>query len=230
MNKDIYIHPAEARRQFEAFAAGPIDRDGLARGALLIALEDYPQLDVDAYIARLDAIAARVLDRGTPREPDVFKVGHLHSEVFDHEHFIGNVGNYYDPKNAYLNEVIDRKIGLPITLSIVVLHIAQRVGLDGYGVGLPGHFMVKFRFELSEIYVDPFYEGRTMSVPEIGEFLKEISSGQVALRSEHLRAWKPRETLARVLTNLENMHARAGDVKKSDSARERIAIINQRED
>src|SRR3954468_20722097 len=103
-----YIHPAEARRQFREFAESDFGNDELARGALLIALEDYRQLDVDAYLARLDELAQRVERRCVPGEPPIFRLGHLHAELFDHQQYRGDALNYYDPRNPYFTEVMDR--------------------------------------------------------------------------------------------------------------------------
>lgn len=215
-----YIHPAEARRQFREFAERDFGNDELARGALLIALEDYRQLDIDAYLARLDELAQRVERRCVKGEPPIFRLGHLHAELFDREQFRGDTNNYYDPRNAYLNEVIDRKIGIPISLSIVFLHVANRIGLNASGVGLPGHYIAKVRFELNEVYVDPFDGGSTLNLAEIAELL-----GPVRLSAEHLRAWSARQTLVRVLVNLENMWNRAGDGRKARAAAERVALL-----
>jgi regulator of sirC expression with transglutaminase-like and TPR domain len=220
-----YIHPAEARRQFRELADSDFGNDQLARGALLIALEDYRQLDVDAYVARLDDLAERVERRCVAGEPAIFRLGHLHAELFDRDQYRGDETNYYDPRNAYLNEVIDRKIGIPITLSIVFLHVANRIGLNASGVGLPGHYIVKVRFELNEVYVDPFHDGATLTMREIADLLGQISAGQIRLSAEHLRSWSARQTLVRVLANLESMWERAGDGRKAKAAAERIALL-----
>src|SRR3712207_2600722 len=100
------IHPAEARRRVREEGEGEITTENLARGALLIALEDYPGLDVNHYLDELDALAARVEKRCANGEPAVFRLGHLHSEMFDVDGYTGDATNYYDPRNAYLNEVI----------------------------------------------------------------------------------------------------------------------------
>jgi regulator of sirC expression with transglutaminase-like and TPR domain len=225
MSKVPYIHPAEARRQFREFAETDFGNDELARGALLIALEDYRQLDVDEYIEKLDELAARVERRCVAGEPAIFRLGHLHSELFDRDQYRGDTTSYYEPRNAYLNEVIDRKLGIPITLSIVFIHVANRIGLNASGVGLPGHYIVKVRFELNEVYVDPFHGGSTLTMGEIAELLGQISAGQIRLSAEHLRAWSARQTLVRVLANLESMWNQAGDGRKARAAAERIALL-----
>lgn len=218
----LYVHPAEARRQFREFAAKPILRDDLARGALLIALEEYPSLDAGRYLAELDALATRVIQRCTPGEPGIFVLGHLQAEMFDVDGFQGDREHYYDVRNAYLNEVIDRKKGMPIMLSIIFLHVAHRVGLNAAGVGLPGHYIVKVQFELNEVYVDPFSHGETRTLQELDILLQELSGGQMRLESEMLRGWTERGTLIRVLANLQSLHTRAGEPRKAVSARERM--------
>jgi len=221
----MLIHPAEARRQFAEYAAGEITNETLARGALLIALEDNPRLDVEGYLDELDALAARAEARCGEGEPPVFRLGHLHAEMFDVDGYRGDTTSYYDPRNAYLNEVIDRKQGIPITLSIVFLHVAAKMGLRAHGVGLPGHYVVKVQFELNELFVDPFHGGESLTMQEIAVLVRQTSGGAVQLESSHLRAWSGRETLARVLANLQNMWSGAGDVRRARAAQERIDIL-----
>jgi regulator of sirC expression with transglutaminase-like and TPR domain len=221
------IHPAEARRQFREFAEGEITNANLARGALLIALEDYPQLDIERSMGILDDLARRVAAKCSRGEPPVFRLGHLHGEMFDVDGYRGDMINYYDPRNAYLNEVIDRRLGLPLSLSIIFLHVASSIGLNAFGVGLPAHYIVKVQFELNEVYVDPFHGGETMTVPGIARLLSDITGGRVRLASEHLRSWTGRQTLERLLANLQNMWSSAGDMRKAAAATERMAILEQ---
>ncbi len=227
MMSSVYVHKAAARRQFAEFAAKEVSNEALARGALLIALEDYPQLDVAAYLGRLDDLAKRVMKRCVAGEPPVFRLGHLHAEMFDVDGYIGDADHYYDPRNAYLNEVIDRRKGIPITLSIIFLHVASRVGLTASGVGLPGHYIVKVQFELNEVYVDPFNGGTTLTMLEIASLMTQMTGGRGKLASEHLRAWSARETLLRVLGNLQSMWARAGDTKRAQAAVERMELLQE---
>jgi regulator of sirC expression with transglutaminase-like and TPR domain len=222
----MLIHPAEARRQFREYAAGEITNANLARGALLIALEDSPRADVEACLAELDDLAERAAKRCADGEPPVFRLGHVHAEMFDVDGYAGDSSNYYDPRNALLNEVVDRRRGIPITLSIIYLHVVSKLGLKAYGVGLPGHYVVKVQFELNEVYIDPFNDGAVLTMAEIGAFLQESSGGRVQLGTEHLRAWSGRETLVRVLANLQNMWNRTGDSRRANAARERMEILS----
>ena len=221
------IHPAEARRQFREYAGGEVSNANLARGALLIALEDYPNLDIEQSIAALDDLARRVKARSTPREPPVFKLGHLHAEMFDVDGYRGDETNYYDPRNAYLNEVIERRAGLPLSLSIIFLHVAHAIGLDAFGVGLPAHFIVKVRFELNEVYVDVFHRGETLSIAEISELVSQMTGGRMKLSAEHLRSSDGRQMLQRLLANLQNMWTMAGDTRKALAAAERMQLLQQ---
>ncbi|HEX9160635.1 MAG TPA: transglutaminase family protein [Thermoanaerobaculia bacterium] len=221
------IHPAEARRLFREFAEGEIENGDLAHGALLIALEEYPGLDVDHYIATLDDLATRIKARCSPGEPPVFRLGHLHAEMFDVDGYRGNEAEYYDPRNAYINEVIETRRGLPLSLSIVFLHVASRIGLPAFGVGLPGHFVVKVPFELNELYIDPFNGGTTLTIAEMREMISVMSGGRLTLSSEHLRSWTGRQTLQRLLANLQNMWSMAGDMKKAAAALDRMQLLDR---
>ncbi len=220
-------HPAEARRQFRELAGSEITNANLARGALLIALEDYPPLDVDEYVAKLDDLAGRVRAKCSPSEPPVFRLGHLHSEMFDVDGYRGDESSYYDPRNAYLNEVIDRRAGLPLSLSIIFLHVAAAAGLTAFGVGLPAHFIVKVQFELNEVYADPFHSGATLTVTEISALVSDMTGGRMRLSSEHLRSSTGRQILHRLLANLQSMWAKAGDLRKSAAAAERMQLLQQ---
>ncbi len=215
---NYFVHPAEARRQFREFAEGDVSYGNLARGALLVALEDNPSIVVDHYLGALEELAHRVAARGSREDPPVFRLGHLHAEMFDADGYRGDETNYYDVRNAYLHEVIDRKMGLPISLSIIFLHVATRIGLHAAGVGLPGHYMTKVQFELNEVYVDPFNGGATLTAGEVLE--------QTGAEREHLRAWDARQTLLRVLANLMNMWTRRGDARKAEAARDRMALLD----
>jgi regulator of sirC expression with transglutaminase-like and TPR domain len=211
---------------FREFVSSPIAPEDLARGALLIALEEYPQISVDAYVQKLEVFADRVRQRASPGEPGVFTLGHVQAVLFDEEGFTGDRENYFNPRNAYLNEVLDRRIGLPIILSILFTDVAIRVGLDAVGVGLPGHFIVKVKFDMNEVYVDPFNDGTTLNMKEIDTLLAHNSGGQVRLRPQMLRGWTARDTLERVLANLVNVYSRIGEPRRAASARERMQQIN----
>lgn len=223
----VFVHPAEARRQFREFVSESLRREDLARGALLIGLEEYPHLIIEEYLARLDELAEKARGKFSPGEPDVFRLGHVQSVLFDEEGFTGDRQNYFNPQNAYLNEVLDRKTGLPIMLSVLFTDVAQRVGLHAVGVGLPGHFIVKVQFDLNEVYVDPFNDGVTLTLKEIDAVLTHNSGGQIKLRPDMLKGWTTRQTLERILANLVNIYSRMGDQRRAAAARDKMQMVSE---
>src|SRR5260370_6681660 len=151
--------PAAALAEFSALVNRSIEdeRIDLARAALAIARTEYPQLDPDSYLARLQGLAQRVRARLTriPAPPET--IASLNTVLFEEEHFRGNVADYYDPRNSFLNEVLDRKMGIPITLALVYEEVARRIGLPLLGVGMPGHFLLKhYDVDGRQVILDPF--------------------------------------------------------------------------
>ena len=134
--------------------AGDVD---LAQVALLLAVDEYPDLDVTEYLARLDDMAERLRpELVNDLAVDLAGLSHF---LFSEEGFAGNAADYYDPRNSYLNEVLDRKLGIPITLSVLAIAVGRRVGLHIVGVGLPGHFLAKGIWGPMEFLFDPFHGG-----------------------------------------------------------------------
>jgi regulator of sirC expression with transglutaminase-like and TPR domain len=217
----------EMRRAFAEEAGRPEGAVRLEYAALLIAAEDEAEkgLEVGDYLLRLEswAEAARLrLARSAAGE----QVEAFNRFMFGELGFAGNKSDYYDPRNSYLNEVMDRRTGIPITLSIVYMAVGRRAGLEVKGVGLPGHFITRVRAVDSRLstLVDPFH-GKTIDREECRERLDEIYSGQLALRDEHLRAVTTEDILVRVLMNLKTIYVRAGLHRQALAAVERILLI-----
>ena len=161
----------------------------LTAAALAIARAEYPQLEVPYYIRRLEALAKRVRSRmrnnPTARETIVL----LNRVLFDEERLRGNHDDYYDPRNSFLNDVLDRKLGIPITLAVIYMDVARRVGFPLAGTGMPGHFLLKHYDVMSgEIIIDAFNRGRVVCHADCQQRLDEIYSGQVELKPEFLQA------------------------------------------
>jgi regulator of sirC expression with transglutaminase-like and TPR domain len=192
-------------REFAELTGRPDDRVDLARAALAIARWEYPGLDIDAYLERLDALARGV--DGARRSTD--PVGRLHrlrEHLFVEEGFAGNREDYYDPRNSFLNDVLDRRQGIPITLSLVLMEVGKRLGLAVEGIGLPGHFIVGARLGDSQILLDPFNAGALLT-PEACEKLVGRAVGRkVALKPENFAAVTRRQFLARMLANLKGIY------------------------
>ncbi len=179
----------------------------LAETALTIARLEYPELAPGPYLARLESMASRVRSRLRTR-PTTSEMTTLLSRVlFEEEGLRGNRDDYYDPRNSFLNDVLDRKLGIPITLSVVYMEVARRVGFATAGVGMPGHFLLKHYDNRSgEIFIDPFNRGCVLARDECEQRLIEISGGQLEMRQEFLRPITHRLILTRMLNNLREIY------------------------
>ena len=179
----------------------------IATAALAIARTEYPRLDISHYVGRLDALASRVRVsmRSNPTAREAIAL--LNRVLFDEEGLRGNHDDYYDARNSFLNDVLDRKLGIPITLSVVYMDVARRVGFPIAGTGMPGHFLLKHYDVMSgEIIIDPFNRGRIVGNAECQQRLNEIYSGEIELRPEFLQPVTHREILTRMLNNLRQIY------------------------
>jgi regulator of sirC expression with transglutaminase-like and TPR domain len=203
------MEPA-SRRQFSTLMARPDPQIDLAHAALLIAAEEYPELDVDAYRARLDAMGQALAGRLAAAEP-VERVQAISRYLFQEEGFRGNTEDYYDPRNSFLNQVLDRRTGIPISLSTIYIEVARRAGLAVEGVGLPGHFIVRVASGECEFLVDPFHGGALLSQDDCQQRLDRVYGGRVRMELAMLAVCSRRQILARMLRNLKAIYARAED-------------------
>jgi regulator of sirC expression with transglutaminase-like and TPR domain len=131
--------------------------------------------------------------------------------LFEEEGFRGNSDEYYDPRNSFLNDVLDRRIGIPITLATVFIEVGARVGLEVAGVGLPGHFIVKVQAPEGDVLVDPFYGGTVLTEDDCQKRLDRISGGKMRLRPQHLAPCPRKQMLVRMLANLKAIYVKAND-------------------
>ncbi len=209
---------AEVVQQLGALVGSRVedDRIPLARAALTIARAEYPHLDVEGYLRRLDALArrvhARVADPGNTGDT----IAALNQVLFREEGFAGNRENYYDPRNSFLNDVLDRKLGIPITLALVYMEVGQRIGFPLFGVGLPGHFLLKhYDVEGRETLIDVFTGGHIVTAGDCQSRLDEIYAGQLRLQPEFLLAVSRRQILTRILNNLKNIYLTTRNLRKA---------------
>jgi len=210
---------------FAAEALRPDPEIDLGRAALLIAKKEYPGLDVDYYLRRLDEIASSIEDRLLTAQisRDSLKIIPIINEhLFDELSFRGSVENYYDPKNSFLNEVLDRRIGIPITLSVIYIEVARRLGLKMEGVGMPGHFLVRCQ----DIILDPFNKGRRLNETDCEQMLSGIYGEGTRLQPSFLRSVSKREILTRMLGNLKSIYISGGDNARALSIVNRTLLIN----
>lgn len=210
---------------FRRIVAQAGDEFDLARAALVIAQDEYPALEAEVYLARLDELAARVrcLSGG---ESDPYRlIASVNVVLFTQESFRGNRGDYYDPRNSFLNEVLDRKKGIPITLSVIYMEVARRAGLPIQGVGFPGHFLVKYESNDEEIVIDPFDKGEVRTLEELQALLDGLYNRKVPLRPEFLAPVTSRQIVRRMLNNLKAIYLGDENFAKALSAAERLVIL-----
>jgi len=213
-----------ARTRFQALLEEPVLR--LDEAALAIAAEEYPALDAPACLARLDALAEQVRQRTVGARRISSTVKALREVLFEEEGFKGNEKSYYDPRNSYLNEVLDRRLGIPISLSLLFMEVARRVGLPLEGVGFPGHFLVKLRPELGpEIFIDPYNGGELLTPEECVARFKNVSHGR-EFDERFLHAVTPRQILGRMLHNLKRIYVEQGDDVRAFWVIDRLLLLH----
>ena len=218
--------PEEARARLALLAAGEEADLDLARAALYLAAEEYPTLDPDAYVARLDAMAADAAALPLETAPPLGRLLALNRYLFAEQGFTGNAYHYYDPRNSFLNDVLDRHTGIPITLSVVYLEIGWRLELPLAGVGMPGHFLVGYYPEDEPRYVDAFNQGRLLSRDECAARLQEQFGSGFVFHDEHLAPVSKRQILTRMLANLKQIYLQCQDLDRALAAVERILLLN----
>lgn len=200
----------------------------LAEAALLIAMDEYPALDVEAYLRRLDELASGV-QRMLPAQAGLEDtLVTLNQYLFVEQGFSGDTENFDDPRNSFLNEVLDRKRGIPITLSIIYMEVGRRLGLPLKGVSFPGHFLVKFSTREGEVVLDPFSGGSLMSKEDLEEMLEETYGAADAINApleRLLNAAGNKEILVRMLRNLKGTYLRRERFDKALTVVDRILLL-----
>jgi regulator of sirC expression with transglutaminase-like and TPR domain len=190
----------------------------IAECALLVAQNEYPGLDIAAYINQLDQIAERLRARLPADAGKPHIISMLNHYLFRELGYSGNVDNYYDPRNSFLNDVIDRRVGIPITLSILYMEIGRRVGVNLEGISFPGHFLAKCVTDQGVIVLDPFNKGASLSEKDLRERLRQSGGSANDLATPLatlLRPASPHEILLRLARNLKGIYVDAGDIEKA---------------
>ncbi len=169
----------------------------LDEGAFLVAAHAHPGLNLDEWLVRLDEIAGRCVASRTPAE--------LARALFVAEGFVGNTSEYSDPRNSLLDDVIDRRLGIPISLSILMIEIGRRIGRPLHGVGMPGHFLVGVDDDPAT-FIDPFHSGRVLDVDGCRQVFAALQGPEVPFSPAYLARTGPRAILLRVLNNLQRSY------------------------
>ena len=197
----------------------------LDHAALLIGAWDYPGRDLNNYREMLDDIAGRVAPDVANASGGVARARAISDWLFDRLGFTGNAEDYYDPRNSFLAEVIDRRIGIPISLSVLYLEVARRVGVLAQGVNFPGHFLVRVAIEDAWLFIDPFSRGRALTPTDLEALLRKTTSPTAVLEPSVIAAASKRQIVARMLVNLAGIYGRNGDLPRSLDVLERLAVL-----
>ncbi len=214
---------SRARARFQRLIArDPVPLD---EAALAIAEEEYPRLDAEAYLTRLDDLAARVTRASPAPGRAASALRALREVLHDQEGLRGNDQDYYDPRNSFLNEVLDRRLGIPISLSVVWIEVARRVGLELRGVGFPGHFLVKYASASgAEVFLDAYNAGEMLSADECLARYRARTGGR-DLDPKYLEGVSSRQILGRMLQNLKRVYLERKDDVRAFWVLDRILLL-----
>ncbi len=215
-----------ARHAFDALAALDESCFSLDRAALTLCLEEYANLNIDVYLRRLDAMASTVGvllgdDRSANRVIDC-----LNQVLFIQEGLHGNTEDYYDPRNSFLNEVLDRKQGIPISLSVIYMEVARRINFPIKGVGFPGHFIVKHTDGEREYLIDAFNGGHILTMKNCQDLLDRVYGGSVQMQPAFLQEMDRKAIISRMLFNLKGIYYQKDEYAKALSIVEKILSLN----
>jgi len=218
-----------ALQGFEKLFAERDERIDLARACLMIAEDAYPALDVERYLGEIESLALRLRERLKNAGGAEERVLALNEFLYDELGYWGNTEDYYDPRNSYLNEVIDRKTGIPITLAVLYMALGRRIGLPLEGVSFPGHFLVRLRVRGGVLILDPFAGGAPQSEAELHSRLQrvipesaaaDVSVAELPLE-QFLEPASNRQIVARVLRNLKAIY------REQDKPERLLEVLNR---
>ena len=197
----------------------------LGRAALLLARVEYPDLDPIAHVTRLDRLAAEA-PAGCRDGDGRARLTELRRYLFDDLGFAGNREDYYDPRNSLLNDVLERRLGIPITLSLVLMEVGRRLALAVEGVGLPGHFVARVRLDGEDVLVDPFDGGAVLTGEACAALVERAVGQRVPLPEAAFAAVTKRQLLARMLANLKSIYWRRKDWARAAAVADRLLVLD----
>lgn len=216
---------ATPRERFAEIASLPDERISLAEAALWIAAEEQPGLDPEPWLARLDEMGQRLRPRLEDLRDPLDRVERLAGFLSDEVGLRGNEEDYYDPRNSYLNEVIDRGLGIPITLALIYIEVGRRAGIPLEGVGFPGHFLLRHSHH-TQLVIDPFDRGRLLTLDDCKEMLERLSNGTLPFDTRLLRPSTPRQILVRMLNNLRGVYLHRGEQLRVIGVLDRVLLLD----
>ncbi|MBD2547543.1 SirB1 family protein [Planktothricoides raciborskii] len=214
-----------ARQLFYQEIQQPDEQINLAKAALYIAQEEYPDLDVEQSLETFDVMAEEVRQQLPPERYPLRIIKTINQYLFDDLGFRGNTDDYYDPRNSFLSDVIVRRTGIPITLSLVYLEVARRIDFPMVGIGMPGHFIIRPDFADAGIFVDAFNRGEILFAEDWQPRLSQLYGQPVQLRPEFFAPVTSRQFLARMLMNLKMIYLQQMQAKKCLGVIDRILLL-----
>lgn len=218
------LSPSSARERFVAIAHLSDREIDLAEAALVIAAEEQPGLDPRPWLRHLEDMAGWLLPRVQGARDDFQRLEHMTEFLFGEVGLRGNAEDYYDPRNSFLDQVLDRRLGIPITLAVVCIEVGRRVGVPLDGVGFPGHFLLRHTRH-PQILLDPFEGGRLLTVEDCQEILKRVSGGRIEFEPRLLRPVGRRHILVRILNNLRGVYVERDELERALSVMDRILLL-----
>ena len=211
------------RQEFARLVARPEEDLDLARAALLVAGEEFPDIDVEGCLGLLEQYASSFESRapvGLTTEAKARELGHF---LFDVLEFKGNSTNYYNTDNSYFNRVLENRTGIPITLSLLFIEVGRRVGIRLHGVGMPGHFLVGL--DGTEVFFDPFNGSESLSVDDCRRLAETLFGPRFTWDDRYLTPCTKYEFLFRILNNLKVVYERSGPEAKALAVTERMLLV-----
>lgn len=204
-------------QRLRQIVSGPDETISLAEAALLIAGHEYPDLPVSSYLSRMEELAHMLSMRIGEGASALERIAELNQFLFGDLGFGPNSDDYYDPRNSFLNEVLERRTGIPITLSVIYIELGRKIGLPLHGVSFPGHFLVKCAVPDGAVVLDPYSGGISLGLQDLQKRLREVRGGEVsrAVVAELLVSASNKEIIVRLLRNLKAIYLRERDLDKA---------------
>ena len=215
-----------SRKTFQQLVTLPDAGIPLAETALMIACEEYPQLELSPYLDLLDEIAEAAQRKRNSEDSPLDTVATINEVLFDTYGFRGNSDDYYDPRNSFFNDVLDRRIGIPITLSTVYIEVARRLKFSISGVGMPGHFLVKYSDRKEEFFIDPYNRGQILTRDDCRRKLHELYGNAVEFHDRLLGRSTNRQILWRMLNNLKDIYVKGEVIDKCLSIIDMMLMVD----
>jgi regulator of sirC expression with transglutaminase-like and TPR domain len=222
----VIIANIRARQSFLELAGLDETAFPLDRAALVLALDEYPDLNIQTYLRKLDSLAASAeVLAGLDRSP-VNRIEAINEVLFVQEGLRGNSADYFDPRNSFLNDVLDRRLGIPISLSIIYIEVAKRINFPISGIGFPGHFLIKHSVGDRDIVIDPFNLGRILTDNDCQELLDKAHNGLAQMNPSLLHPLDKRSIITRMLYNLKEIYSQNEQYQKALSVIDKILLLN----